>query len=261
MRTRSLPGHTQEDAENIDFAVTLNKPASHPVVVHYGLLPGTADITDYVDEPGQSLTIPAGETVGTISVGIVDDEDEEQDETFTLTYTVEGGAAEAAEATGTIVDDDVQLDFNIQQIPVPGGMRWISALGTEYVLGTVSPDADTSLGWAYRISKDAFAGTRGNFMGAGMNAKDQSGRQLWASACMRDHLVDTTLSQPSGAAGSADPRAISDAGEIVGYIAHWTGGGFRYTPAGGGPCELASTKSSRHSVRATRKRSTSTTTA
>jgi hypothetical protein len=223
-------GQAQEDAGHMDFAVYLSKPSTRPVVVHYGLIPGTADITDYVDEPGQSLTIPAGETVAAISVGLTDDEDEEQDETFTLSYTVEGGEAEAAEAIGTIIDDDVKLDYAVQSIPVPNVMRWISGLGTEYVVGTVSADADTMEGWAYRISKDAFGPTRGNFMGNGLNAADQAVGDCGSSACMRDHLVDTTLSQPSGTAGSAAAIAISDTGEIVGYIARW-GGGVSYTPA------------------------------
>ena len=42
-----------------------------------------------------------------------------------------------------LIDDDVKLDYAVQSIPVPNVMRWISGLGTEYVVGTVSADADT----------------------------------------------------------------------------------------------------------------------
>jgi hypothetical protein len=68
-------------------------------------------------------------------------------------------------------------------------------------------------------------------MGNGMNSLDQAiGNCNW-SACMRDHLVDTMLSEPAPAAGSADPRAINDNGEIVGSIAHYSGtGGYSSSP-------------------------------
>ncbi|MGE3590434.1 MAG: Ig-like domain-containing protein, partial [Ilumatobacteraceae bacterium] len=203
-----------EGTERIDFAVSLTEPAAHPVVVHYSLLPGTADITDYVDaEPGASITIPAGETTGTITVTVVDDDDEEQDESFTVGISADGADLANAEATGTIRDDDTPLDLEYRSIPMIDFVQYISGIGTDYVVGIASPDADTNLGWAYRISDGGFAGTKGNFQPYAINANDQAVGDCGADSCMRDHGVDTILS-PSTSVGVT---AISDAGEIVGY--------------------------------------------
>ena len=214
-----------EGDEQLDFHVSLSVPATSPVEIHYGVVPGTADITDYVDEPG-TLTIPAGATSGTITVGIVDDDDEEQDETFTLSLGVTGGQLENAEAIGTILDDDVKLDLDYQSIPVIGGIQYITGLGTEYVLGVSSPDADTDINWVYRISTDEFGQTKRGFMPAGMNDFDLAVGTCGSSPCMRDHGVDTMLD--TGGYNGVYPRAISNDGEIVGY--RYTGTSLNTTP-------------------------------
>jgi hypothetical protein len=212
-----------ESAGEVVFPVTLSKPFSELVVIHYHVIPGTAGTSDYVDPGERTLVVPSGHTSSTISIGIVDDDDPEDDETFTLSYTVDGGRAQATEATGTILDDDQRLDHRFQQIPVPGGIQYLSGLGTEYVVGISSPDAETDLPWAYRISDRAFGSTEQDFMPSGINALDQAVGSCngFADPCMRDHLVDTFLDQPSGT--SASPRAIADTGEIVGYVSRWTG--------------------------------------
>lgn len=203
-----------EGDEQLDFVVSLSVPATSPVQVHYGVVPGTADITDYVDEPG-TLTIPAGATTGTITVGIVDDDTEEQDESFTLALDVTGGQLENAQATGTIVDDDVQLDLDYQSIPTIGGIQYIMGLGTEYVLGVSSPDADTDINWVYRITTDEFGQTKRGFSPAGINDFDLAVGSCGNQPCMRDHGVDTMLD--TGGHTGVYPTAISNDGEIVGY--------------------------------------------
>ncbi len=214
-----------EGDEHLDFVVSLSVPATSPVQVHYGVLPGTADITDYVDEPG-TLTIPAGATSGTISVGIVDDDDEEQDESFTLALNVTGGQLENAEATGTIVDDDTKLDLDYQSIPTIDGIQYITGLGTEYVVGVSSPDADTDVSWVYRITDGAFGRTQRNFMPLNINDHDQAVGDCGNAPCMRHHGVDTMLD--TGGANGVHAVAISNDGEIVGY--RYTGTGLNTTP-------------------------------
>jgi pimeloyl-ACP methyl ester carboxylesterase len=224
-------GSADEDAAQIDFTVSLSKPFAEPVVVHYGVVPGTADITDFVDPGPSSITVPAGATSATISIGLVDDDDEEQDETFTLTYAVEGGRAQSAEAIGTIVDDDVRIDYSFQNIPVPGGgISYLEGIGTDYVVGIYSADADTDLPWAYRISDGGFAGTQGGFMPSAVNGHDQAVGTChgYSDPCMRAKLVDTFLNEPGGASG--EPRAIADTGEIVGYLSRSTGSSYLYSP-------------------------------
>ena len=63
---------------------------------------------DYAPASG-SIEFAAGETRKTVSIGIVDDGDEEGDETFTVTLAIAGGDAELgapATCTVTIADDE-----------------------------------------------------------------------------------------------------------------------------------------------------------
>ena len=101
-----------EDAGDLTFVVTLSAASGREVTVAYATSDGTAkQPADYAQTSG-TLTIAAGDTEGTISVAVVDDAVDEEDETLTLTLsgaanaTLAGGGTTLA-ATGTIEDDDV----------------------------------------------------------------------------------------------------------------------------------------------------------
>ncbi len=105
-----------ESTSSLSFTVTLDAPSSKQVTVAYVTSDGTATAgSDYVASlSGATLTIPAGATVGTITVPVTQDALDEDDETFKVTLS---GAANATlvdgEATGTIEDDDTPPELSV----------------------------------------------------------------------------------------------------------------------------------------------------
>ena len=100
---------TEGDA--VQFTVTLIPAAAGDVTVAYGTADGTATAgTDYTAPvSGTELTISAGQSSGTISIATIEDTDDEDDETFTLTLSSPSSNAALGtdqSATGTIEDDD-----------------------------------------------------------------------------------------------------------------------------------------------------------
>ncbi|MDE0669549.1 MAG: cadherin-like beta sandwich domain-containing protein, partial [bacterium] len=91
----------------LSFPVTLNRAAAGTVTVTYATADGTTTAgEDYAAASG-TLTFAAGATLRTVAVTLLDDADDESDETLTLTLSNATGAALGdATATGTIVDDD-----------------------------------------------------------------------------------------------------------------------------------------------------------
>ncbi|WP_116040577.1 Calx-beta domain-containing protein [Amycolatopsis palatopharyngis] len=89
------------------FAVTLTPPATDRVTVDYATADGTAAApADYASAAG-TLTFEPGETSKTVTVGVVGDLVDEQDETFTLRLSGANGAGVAdPDGAGTITDDD-----------------------------------------------------------------------------------------------------------------------------------------------------------
>ncbi len=97
----------EEDAGPASLRVSLRSASNETVTVRYATSEGTAGADyDYLRTSG-TLTIPAGETEAHIEVDILDDLEEESDETFFVTLT--GPVrAELSRATArvTIIDDD-----------------------------------------------------------------------------------------------------------------------------------------------------------
>ncbi len=115
---------TESAGETVDFAVSLSRVASEIVTVDYTTSNGSATAeVDFADTSG-TLTFLSGETSKTVSVAVLDDTHDEDDETFTLTLSnASGGNAylKDATATGTIEDDDepaVALTAEIRDISV-----------------------------------------------------------------------------------------------------------------------------------------------
>ena len=94
-------------ASQIVFIVTLSHASSGTVRVDYETVPGTAaEGNDYTVTSGQ-LVFAAGETSKTVSVPIVGDTLDEDNETFTLLLPrVQGATYADSSAIGTILDDD-----------------------------------------------------------------------------------------------------------------------------------------------------------
>ena len=97
-----------EEGETAEFTVTLSAITSFTVTVDYATAGGTAEEgTDYTATSG-TLTFAPGEDVGkSIPVPTLEDEIDEENETFTLDLSNPGGATiQDGAATGTINDDD-----------------------------------------------------------------------------------------------------------------------------------------------------------
>ena len=118
LRTLTIADATATEGDALAFTVTLSPAASADVTVGYAATDGTAtsdsghaDGADYAAPAADArLTIPAGQTTGTISVATGDDTVDEGDETFTLTLADPSSNAVLGTpktATGTIENDDV----------------------------------------------------------------------------------------------------------------------------------------------------------
>ena len=96
----------------VTFTVSLSRTAVRDVTFSYATeLDGTADENDLVSVTGEA-TIPAGETETSIIVEVLDDYQDDDDETFSLVLSDVSGAifspvGDTLTAIGTITDDDV----------------------------------------------------------------------------------------------------------------------------------------------------------
>ena len=110
---------SEEDDATIDFVVTLSPASGKRVSADYATADGTAASgRDYTAATG-SITFAAGETSKTVTVAIIDDSVEEEDETLTLTLSNPSGAEiHVDQATGTITDSEpVLLTTSFSGVP------------------------------------------------------------------------------------------------------------------------------------------------
>lgn len=91
------------------IVVSTNRASSEDITVTYELTGGTAQVDDYtVTTPG-TLTISAGNTSASISVGVTNDSDAESSETLIFTLSSPSGAVLGSNTTHTLsIDDDDQ---------------------------------------------------------------------------------------------------------------------------------------------------------
>ena len=110
---------TEGDDDNLAFTVTLAPASGREVTVSYATSDGTAvSPADFTAAAGDaSLTFAPGETTKTVTVPIVDDTLDEDDETFTVTLSDPTDATVAAgSATGTIADDDDPPELGVEDV-------------------------------------------------------------------------------------------------------------------------------------------------
>ena len=102
---------SEEDDATIDFAVSLHPAAGSTVTVDYATEDGTAQAgSDYVAESG-TLTFSPGETSKVVRVALIDDNVEDDGETFTLRLSNASGAdIDDGAGTGTIRNMEAVLD-------------------------------------------------------------------------------------------------------------------------------------------------------
>ena len=107
-----IAGASAAEGSNLEFTVTASNAATADVTVQYSTSiasDDTASTGDFAAASAETLTIAAGEETATISIASIDDPDDEDDETFSLTLSSPSSNAELGlqvSAKGTIEDDD-----------------------------------------------------------------------------------------------------------------------------------------------------------
>ena len=150
--------HVKEnrDGTNAVFTVRLSQPTGLPVTADYSTADGSARAgEDYAASTGV-VTIPARAASATITIPIINDDQIEADETFSVTLRNASNATLATEqtvGTATIVDDDVPVlivDDATMLEPGPGSratLVFVARLSVE-PLSVVTTDFVTSDGTA-----------------------------------------------------------------------------------------------------------------
>jgi subtilisin-like proprotein convertase family protein len=120
----SLQGPTVSESGNLSFAYTLSGPSGLPISFNASTSNGTAVAgSDYTALANAPVTIPVGTTSGTITVPVVNDTQDEANETLTLTLSnpVNVSLPAAPAAVGTILDDDASPDISIGDVTITEG--------------------------------------------------------------------------------------------------------------------------------------------
>jgi len=155
-----------ESVENREFLVAINNAADVDIVLAY-TFSGTATISDdYIDINNGSVTIPAGATVESINLSIINDKDAEEDEqiTISLSSQMSGINFDNTSATMTVIDDDsctipveamvsdiqitsVDLDWSMPNSVFVEGFQWdIFEAGDDPIVATAVVSGMTASG-------------------------------------------------------------------------------------------------------------------
>ncbi len=175
------------DSNSVDFTVTLSSAANGIVDIDYSTSNGTAsDGVDYTGTAMATLSIPAGETSGTISIPVIGDLDVEADEeTFNISLTGSSANAEisTADAVGMILDDD---DTTLNDTGVTSCADADENNLDCPATGVPMQDADTGRDATLNDDSDGLAGFK-------FTKLDASGAELAADAsdwtCVRDDVT------------------------------------------------------------------------
>lgn len=109
----SLSVNETAGGTNATFTITLSAPTTHRVTVDYLASNGTAEQDFDFTATSGALVLQPGTTSGNISVPILDDLLDEEDETFTLRVAPNFGTITDTESTITILDNDPPPSISI----------------------------------------------------------------------------------------------------------------------------------------------------
>lgn len=112
-----------ESAGTAVFSVTLSAPSNLPVSVTYSSADGTAlNGQDYTGQFAQIINFPPGSTLQTISINLIDDAVDEDDETFFINlFTPVNATFSDSQGMATIIDDDPPPALSIADTTVTEG--------------------------------------------------------------------------------------------------------------------------------------------
>lgn len=130
-----FPQAENDPSGSAGFLVFLSWPSTGSLRVGYSTVDGTAKApADYAATAG-TLVIPPGESSGVISVPIVNDSIDEDDETFDLRLVDPvDGVVTRAEGTATILDDDAPPTVSVGDARAPEGDSGVSSAGVPVTL-------------------------------------------------------------------------------------------------------------------------------
>ena len=135
--------------ETLDFAVTLNRAASHEVSVDYATEDGTATAgSDYTATSG-TLTFAAGETAKTVKVPVLDDAVDEGKEVMRLLLSNPQGAylrGIHAKAKGVIRNDDALQKLWLSRFGRTVASQTVAALEGRFAVQADAPSHVTMAG-------------------------------------------------------------------------------------------------------------------
>lgn len=122
-----------EAAGALRFGISLSGALDRDLPVDYRVIPGNATPgDDYWPDSGR-IVIPAGQLFGEIVISLVDDDDEESDEVFSVEMVAPGVLVLTPSVFGTILDDDRPPELYVEAAVAMEGdgvMRfgvWLSA--------------------------------------------------------------------------------------------------------------------------------------
>ena len=206
--TVSVEDATGTEGADADFVVELSAASGRDVTVDYATSDGTAvGGSDFVSARG-TLTIAAGAAGATVSVGLTDDAEDEESETFDFLLTSPSNATVLdGSATGTIVDNDDSPILGVSAAGADEGedLAFEVTLGAASAL-TVTVDYGTSSGTA--LEPDDFAAANGTLTFApGQRRQTVSVSTVEDSLDEPDETLELALSAPSNATLGGAARA------------------------------------------------------
>jgi hypothetical protein len=126
------------------FSVTLSAPSDQPVTVQYATASGTATAGNDYQAAFGTLTIPTGQTTGTITVPVNGDRLGEPDETFFVNLSSAINATIAdCQGVGTIADDEPRI--SITNVTKAEGKKGKTTLFTFTVMLSVPYDQPVTM--------------------------------------------------------------------------------------------------------------------
>jgi len=130
-----------ETAETVTLGFQLDEPTKEDVTVTLAVTGGTATEGEDFELLETTRTIPAGETNGSFSIELINDIEDEEDETIEITISAAGLTAETAKYVITVTDDDCPFEFVGDLVGTDANLDKAGFLGAAEV--TVVKDGDT----------------------------------------------------------------------------------------------------------------------
>ncbi|MET0551640.1 MAG: Calx-beta domain-containing protein, partial [Vicinamibacteria bacterium] len=169
----SIADRTQaENAGPAVFTVTLSPAATQQATLQYATAPGTATAgADYVAATG-TVTFPPGQSSRTVSIPLVNDALDEDDETFLVNLTAPVGASVSdGQAQGTITDDDplpaltavdcAALEGQTATTPCTFGLTLTPPSGRAVAVGYTTQNGSATAGTDYTTAAGTVSFTAG----------------------------------------------------------------------------------------------------